>query len=236
MSETMVQMILEDMRRERRETRKKIFALIREAVKADDWDTVRKFGHYSADIAAAILRVFSDRLSPKYKREIALFHFTDKGDSYPIIRRTVIESLNCRPENWRDNLPEPVRELDTFTVYRAGVEPIENAQFSMSWTLSRDVAEWFAKRQEHYGWGESHLYRGIISAEKIIAYLNDRREFEIVQYGNVCQIEEITRRGPSEEFLSLRSMEDRYNQEAIDRQNRMFEDYINKSLALEKVS
>lgn len=236
MNETIVQAMLSDMRRERRETRKKIFAIIREAVKADDWATVRKFGHYSADIAAAILRVFSDRLSPEYKREIALLHYTDKGDSYPIIRRTVIESLNCRPENWRDNLPESVRELDTFTVYRAGVEPIGNARFSMSWTLSRDVAEWFAKRQEHYGRGESHLYRGIISADKIVAYLNGRHEFEIVQYANVRDIEEITRRGPSEEFLTLRSTKFKYTQEEIDKENRMYADFINKSLALEKVS
>lgn len=236
MSETMVQIILSDMRRERRETRKKILGIIREAVKADDWTTVRKFGHYSADIAAAILRVFSGRLSPEYKREIALLHYTDKGDSYPIICRTVIESLNCRPENWRDNLPESVRELDTFTVYRAGVEPIENAPFSMSWTFSRDVAERFAKRQEHYGRGKSHLYKGIISADKIVAYLNDRHEFEIVQYANVRDIEEITRRGPGEEFLALRSTKFKYTQEEIDKENRMYEDYINKSLALEKVS
>lgn len=236
MKDMYMEMLIADMERDRQEIRAKIFGLIENAMKENDWDTVRKYGYYSADIAADMLHTYGHLFSHEYKCKIALYHFDDKGDSYPIIRRFVKESRKYRPENWREELPESVRNLNTFTVYRAGVEPIEKAQYSMSWTLSRDVAEWFAKRQEHYGRGKSHLYKGIIPAAKVIAYLNGRHEFEIVQFRNVRQIEEVTRRGPSEEFLSIRSIEDRYNQEATDRKNRMYEDYINKSLALERVS
>lgn len=233
MDEKQMKMLIADMKRERQEIREKIFKLIGDAISEDDWDTVRKYGHYSADIAAAILQLYEDILSPEDKCRIALFHFSDKGDAYPVIRKYVRASIKYRPKNWRDDLPESVRNLDTFTVYRAGVEPIGKAQYSMSWTLSRDVAEWFAERQEYFGWGKSHLYKGVISADKVIAYLNGRYEFEIVQYRNVRQIEEIARRGPGEEFLSLNSEATAYTEEAIARKNSIYEDYFNKSLTLE---
>ena len=67
-----------------------------------------------------------------------------------------------------ENLP------DTFTVYR-GLQ--ENAQEDgLSWTLSKDVAEWFASRFENDG---EIIERKIYKSE-VIAYFNDRDEEEIV--------------------------------------------------------
>ena len=67
-----------------------------------------------------------------------------------------------------ENLP------DTFTVYR-GLQ--ENAQEDgLSWTLSKDVAEWFASRFEN----DCEIIERKIYKSEVIAYFNDRDEEEIV--------------------------------------------------------
>ena len=52
-------------------------------------------------------------------------------------------------------------------------------------------AEWFMKRHTLTNPGKQHLYRGIISADRVIAYIKDRNEYEIVQYRGMKGIEEI---------------------------------------------
>lgn len=63
---------------------------------------------------------------------------------------------------------------DTFTVYR-GLQ--ENAQEDgLSWTLSKDVAEWFANRFDN----EGEVIEKVIHKSEVIAYFSDRDEEEIV--------------------------------------------------------
>lgn len=67
-----------------------------------------------------------------------------------------------------ENLP------DTFVVYR-GLQ--ENAQEDgLSWTLSKDVAEWFASRFENDG----EIIEKTVHKSEVIAYFNDRDEEEVV--------------------------------------------------------
>lgn len=67
-----------------------------------------------------------------------------------------------------ENLP------DTFVVYR-GLQ--ENAQEDgLSWSLSKNVAEWFAGRFENDG----EIIEKIVHKTEVIAYFNDRDEEEIV--------------------------------------------------------
>ena len=63
------------------------------------------------------------------------------------------------------------------------------------------------KRHELTNPAPQHLYKGIISAERVIAYINDRKEFEIVQYRGVKKIEEISPEGFSQEFEGLKKHE-----------------------------
>ncbi len=176
---------------------------LKEAVRAGrsgDWVTVRKIAFYEASMAADVLRFLEDIMPAEVKRKIALEHYTNHGDHYPIIRKHVRNSLKARPENWREKLPEAVRCLDSFTVYRAGLEPLDKAKCSLSWTLSRDVAEWFANRQKFLYGQMGHIYKATISADKVIAFDNGRNEFEIIQYRNVKNIEEIPMQGYSEGY------------------------------------
>ena len=111
-----------------------------------------------------------------------------------------------RPDNWRDALPESVRNLDTFTIYRGGIGNIERAPLSISWSLSYDVAEWFAHRNELFYRCPCHVYQGTIHADKVIAYLPERSEFEIIQHRNVKDVQEITPlRGYSPPFNAFKS-------------------------------
>ena len=47
------------------------------------------------------------------------------------------------------------------------------------------------KRHERTHPGKQYLYRASIAADKVIAYIGDRNEYEIVQYRGVKGIEEI---------------------------------------------
>ena len=165
-----------------------------------DWDTVKKIASYDANMAASIFRVIEKIMPDEVKCSIALKHYTHHGDQFPIIRKHVRNALKIRPENWREKLPEAVRHLDSFTVYRAGLESLDKAKYSLSWTLSRDVAEWFANRQRFLYGQLGHIYTATISADKVIAFDNGRNEFEIIQYRNVKNIEEIPMQGYSEGY------------------------------------
>ena len=142
------------------------------------------------------------------KCRFALEHCDNHGDHSPIIRKYVRRARIIRPENWRDALPESVRGLDTFTIYRGSSSDISRA--SLSWSLSYDVAEWFARRNNFLYQLPVHVYQATIKADKVIAYLNEREEFEIVQYRNVKDVQEITPlRGYSpqyEKYLAGRSL------------------------------
>lgn len=89
---------------------------------------------------------------------------------------------------------------------RGGIGSIERAPLSISWSLSYDVAEWFAHRSELFYHCPCHVYQGTIHADKVIAYLPERSEFEIIQHRNVKNVQEITPlRGYSPPFNAFKS-------------------------------
>lgn len=135
---------------------------------------------------------------------IALSHYTSHGDEYPSIRKFVRKAKSIRPDNWREQLPESVRNNEVFTIYRGGSQELQQVKNSLSWTLERDVAEWFIERNHYRSRfmpiGEQHLYCAEIAADDVIAYLNNRDEFEILQYRKIKNVRELPIRGVSDEF------------------------------------
>lgn len=176
---------------------------LQEAIRAaskGDWDTVEKIACCDVRIGVDILNCLGYTMPEKLKRSIALYHYIEHGDFYPTIRKHVRGALKARPEDWRKDLPESVRYMDSFTVYHAGAEPLDKVKNALSWTLSRDVAEWFAKRHEITHNLPQHIYKATIAANKVIAFLNERNEYEIIQYRNVKDIEEVPAQGFSEAY------------------------------------
>lgn len=174
-----------------------------EAMLSGQWDSISSFIFGEAENGAIVLKI-GQRIIPKpIQYRIAISLYTDKGDMYDEIVNIVKNGREHRPNDWDKEMPECVRKANTFTVYRAGKESIDKAVDSLSWTLWRDVAEWFAERHEHYGQEKQHLYKATISADDVIAFTNSRREFEIIQYGGVRDIEELPRIGVSAEYKEL---------------------------------
>ena len=162
-----------------------------EAVRDNNRAGFEKAAYYDAGMGNYLIKLYEDRLSLEEKCRIALYHYSNHGDFYPAIRKYVRKARVIRPKNWRDALPSSEREKEVFIVYRGGGETISKASYCLSWALSKEVAEWYMKRHERTHPGEQHLYRASIAADKVIAYIGNRNEYEIVQYRGVRNVEEI---------------------------------------------
>ena len=184
-------------------------ARFQEAVQAahdQDWQTFEKYSFYDAKMMEDLLYKCEHLMPLEIKCRYALQHYYSHGDHSPIIRKYVRRAKIIRPDNWRDALPESVRDIEMFTVYRGGIGSIERAPLSISWSLSYDVAEWFAHRSELFYRCPCHVYQGTIHADNVIAYLPERSEFEIIQHRNVKDVREITPlRGYSPPFNAFKS-------------------------------
>lgn len=86
-------------------------------------------------------------------------------------------------------LPEDIARLSDdsmITVYR-GVK--ENNYKGLSWTIDRNIAEWFAKRFS-YNVNKVYLFSGHLKKKDIIAFFNCRNENEVVcDYRKIKDIE-----------------------------------------------
>ena len=198
---------------------------------AGNWELVEDAAQCDAETAAALLQILDEKMPSELKYRIALYHYSHHGDNYPVIRRCLRENKKHRAENWRDQLPEAVRANKVFTVYRGGSESINKAKYKMSWSLSRDVAEWFASRNVLFGYPDQHIYRATIPADKVIAYINDRSEFEIVQYQNVRNIVELPCEGVSEEYKAIEKItQESFSMETVQKQREAKLEYVNRKL------
>lgn len=83
-----------------------------------------------------LLYVCEDFMPLEAKCRFALEHYDNHGDHSPIIRKYVRRARIIRPENWRDALPESVRDLDTFTIYRGSSSDISRASLSRGHSLT----------------------------------------------------------------------------------------------------
>ncbi len=197
---------------------------------AGDWETVEDAAKCDAETAAELLHMLDWKMPPDMKYRIACYHYSHHGDEFPVIRRCLRENKQYRPANWRDELPEAVRDNEVFTVYRASSQSIEKVRYSMSWTLSRDVAEWFANRNDFYGRPAQHIYRATITADGVIAYLDGRSEFEIVQYRRVKNITELSREGISDEYKEICKINEHFTWETYQKERAVKLEYVNRKL------
>lgn len=105
-----------------------------QAAHDQDWDTFERSSFYDARMMEDLLYVCEDFMPLEAKCRFALDHYDNHGDHSPIIRKYVRRARIIRPENWRDALPESVRNLDTFTIYRGSSSDISRAPLSLSWS------------------------------------------------------------------------------------------------------
>lgn len=71
---------------------------------------------------------------------------------------------------------DDLSDEDTVTIYR-GVKV--NNYCGLSWTIDKNVAEWFARRFGHNG-DKCYIFTGIINKKDILALFSSRNEKEVV--------------------------------------------------------
>lgn len=174
-------------------TLSKVLFLLRDGKEQEAADAITLAGNWgmwrSANILSVVYEKFSD-MEILYRCIIDTY----VGDGYNFPKRVMIKAKkisHCISQGERlgDLLPG-----DLITVYRAANTPISKVHNDISWTTEKNVAVWFANRGSYFSDGKItllHVYQGQIQREKIIAFTNDRNEYEVIQHSSVKNIVEL---------------------------------------------
>lgn len=128
---------------------------------------------------------FYNEIPDSMKYNFAISAYTHHGDQIGAVRKAV----RSAGRYGKATLPEELTDAKTVEIYRAGEEPIEKAKFRISWTTDLKIANFFLNE---YTWRHAtHLYKGTIRTQDIIAYTDEREEREVMQYGKVFDIIEL---------------------------------------------
>ena len=92
-------------------------------------------------------------------------------DTFKSIKNTKL-LMDYEELNYFNNLPEKI------VIYRGGV-----SKRGISWTLDKDIAEWFANRFKAINKG-GQLFEKKVFKNDCIAYFNGREEEEIIYIGD----------------------------------------------------
>lgn len=126
--------------------------------------------------------LYYDVMPNEFRRDFVVQCYMSHGDSFSPCRK----ALKKLPKNGIYELPVRYREKEFITVYRAGEEPLSTAPYRLSWSLSKKVAEWFLDK--YIGKHAQYLYSAKIRPCDVIAYTNERKEQEVLQYRKVFDI------------------------------------------------
>lgn len=121
------------------------------------------------------------------QRQVAIACYAFGGDNMPACRQAVRKL----ERKGKEELPEEYRDKEWITVYRAGAEDVNRAQYKLSWSLSREALKPFIGFKRDILMQDVKIYQAKIRPEDVIAYTNDREEQEVLQYRKVKDIREI---------------------------------------------
>ena len=154
------------------------------------------FGNFGEWRSANVLLAFYKRFTnPAILYRCIIDTYTNDGYRFP--KRIMMKAKNIAPAIDPAERFGDLAECDIVTVYRATNTPIGKVHNDLSWTTSKNVAIWFGYRcTERIA--PLHIYTGTIERDKIIAFTNERNEFEVIQHGNVKGIVELH---PTEEDI-----------------------------------
>lgn len=127
--------------------------------------------------------LFDTEMPYEYQRDFIVQCYVNHGDELD----PLVERLSNFDPIGASVLPPEYADLDVITVYRAGEEDVEEAIERCSWTLSKDVADFFMYKYKNRH--ANYLYKAKLATKDVIAYTNDREEFEVIQFGSVYDIE-----------------------------------------------
>lgn len=158
---------------------------------ANDWSAIALLGNRGKWTAANALKLVINQI-PKDEKLYWLIIEIYVNNGYHFPRSIIIKAKKLKPADYLRDLPEEFTGVDPITVYRCSATPPEkmgSVRNEISWTTNIDVAEWFYNREVNLFNHPAFMYKATISKEKIIAYTNDREEFEVIQHGGVMALE-----------------------------------------------
>lgn len=161
-----------------------LWNLLKEAVLDGEYTSAFKYMNRQYYIAAytSIFEFIPD--TKKYEQFVDAYMMPDIGLVNPEIIAKIFE---LRPKELAENLKQKADDEGCITLYRGESEKSTKLQRALSWTLNRDVAVWFAKRFNSSGIG--CVYTANANISKVIAYITDREEDEIlIRYRDIKNI------------------------------------------------
>lgn len=154
-----------------------------------DWSEITMMGNTGEALYA--LNLLHDRIPGDQLYRITIDVYTDTRIPFP--KKRILDLRKIRPSDYLKELPERFADIDPITIYRATLSgDIAEVKKELSWTTDIDTALFFYGRNIHIGLKDVHLYQGTIEKSKIIAYTNQRNEFEVLQHMSVRNIEEVS--------------------------------------------
>ncbi len=129
-----------------------------------------------------LLLLYSDRFTDaQILFDLIISVYQNDGYEFPkgLIKTAKRIAKEVPPDHRLFGLPEG----ETITIYRGDIitnpDCYSKMRSKVSWTINKACAVWFANRIGGAVW------QGTINRDRIIAYTNERKEFEVMQYMNV---------------------------------------------------
>lgn len=154
-----------------------------------DWNEITMLGNDGEALYA--LNLLHEKIPGDQLYGITLDVYTNSRIPFP--KKRILDLRKVRPSDYLKDIPEELADIDPVVIYRATLNgDAKEVRKEISWTTDKDTALFFYGRNIHIGFKEVHLYRGTIEKSKIIAYTNQRNEFEVLQHMSVRNIQEVS--------------------------------------------
>lgn len=158
---------------------------LNQAADAKEWGRVCELAQSRHEIMPYTFSKYYEKIPQNLRRDFVVGCYEHHGDSVPGCRK----ALRGLPKNGINELPKAYRDKEYITVYRAGEEARNKAKYRLSWTLDKRVALGFYNNLNYSRDRAHNLYKAKIRPCDVIAYTNERKEKEVLQYRKVYDIE-----------------------------------------------
>lgn len=157
-----------------------------ESIEAGDIDHIMFAGDEGWPKCTDYLLYYYPCLDPKDRYRITINCYVKDGYNFP--RKLIIGLKKIKPSGWLDNMKLPDLNAPV-TVYRASrTPPGESIKNETSWTIDKDTAMFFYCRPRVVEKEETYFYQASILPKDIIAYTEERGEYEVIQHRGVFDV------------------------------------------------
>ena len=107
--------------------------------------------------------------------------YSDSENASDVITKKLLtEVKRLMPGTVAEEIKSLADNRGLIRIYRGEWEKSTVAERAVSWTIDKEVADWFRKRFDTLHRGESRIITGDVSPKFVAALINDRKEKEIV--------------------------------------------------------